>query len=162
MDIRPLTPSELEAVAPIWASLLEHHGRVEPDLVTRPAAESWPMRREQYERWLAEPGSFALVAEEDGGAVGYAVVHVQGPDETWVTGERTAELETLAVLPASRGAGVGTALMDAVDDELGAREIDDLWVAVVARNTHALRFYERRGMRTYLHRMHRGRLRRDG
>ena len=78
------------------------------------------MRRGDYERWLAEPGSFALVAEEDGEAVGYAVVHLQGPDETWVTGERTAELETIAVLPEQRGAGIGAALMDAVDRELGA------------------------------------------
>ena len=57
------------------------------------------MRRGDYERWLADPGSFALLAEVGDEAVGYAVVHVQGPDETWVTGDRTAELETLAVLP---------------------------------------------------------------
>ena len=44
---------------------------------TRPAAESWPMRRGDYARWLAEPGSFALVAEEDGEVAGYAVVHVR-------------------------------------------------------------------------------------
>ena len=78
-----MSPSELELVAPVWASLLEHHGEVEPRLPTRPASQSWPMRRRDYERWLAEPDSFALVAEEDGVAVGYAVVHLQGPDETW-------------------------------------------------------------------------------
>lgn len=163
MDIRPLTPSELDLVAPVWASLLEHHGEVEPDLRTRPAAESWPMRRSDYEGRLAEPGSFALVAEEDAEAVGYAVVHVKGPDETWVTSEQTAELETLAVLPSHRGAGIGGALMDAVEDELGQLGIEDVWVAVVAGNTAALRFYERRGLRTYMHRMHaRLRVGRDG
>jgi len=162
VDIRRLSPSELDMVANVWASLLQHHGEVEPALPTRPAAESWPMRRDDYERWLAEPGSFALVAEEDGEAVGYAVVHVQGPDETWVTGERTAELESLAVLPSHRGGGVGAALMDAVDEELGRLGIDDLWVAVVAGNTDALRFYERRGLRTYTYRMHRGRVPRNG
>ena len=46
---------------------------------TRPPDESWPMRRGDYERWLAQPGSFALVAEEDGAAVGYAVVHSAAP-----------------------------------------------------------------------------------
>jgi GNAT superfamily N-acetyltransferase len=154
VHIRPLTPSELDLVAPVWGSLLEHHGELEPRLRTRPAAESWPMRRADYERWLAEPGSFALVAEEEGTAVGYAVVHVQGPDETWVTGERTAELETLAVLPSHRGNGVGGALMDAVEEELGRLGVEDLWVAVVAANADALRFYERRGLRSYMHRMH--------
>ena len=162
MDIRPLSPSELELVAPVWASLLRHHGEVEPDLPIRPAAESWPMRRADYERWLAEPGSFALVAEDESEAAGYTVVRVRGPDETWVTSERTAELETLAVLPTRRGAGIGAALLDAVDAELDRLGVDDLWVAVVASNAEALRFYERRGLRTYMHRMHRGRVHPDG
>ena len=58
------------------------------------------MRRGDYERWLAEPGSFALVAEEDG-TRRWATrsCRLGGPDETWITGDRTAELETLAVLP---------------------------------------------------------------
>ena len=89
-------------------------------------------------------------------------MHVQGPDETWVTSERTAELETLAVLPARRRAGIGAALMDAVDGELGRLGVDDLGLVVVAGNTEALRFYERRGLRAYTHRMHRGRVHRDG
>jgi ribosomal protein S18 acetylase RimI-like enzyme len=162
VQVRPLNPSELELVAQVWASLLAHHGEVEPELPTRPAAESWPMRRGDYQRWLAEPGSFALVAEEGEEAVGYAVVHVRGPDETWVTGERTAELETLAVLPGHRGAGIGGALMDAVDAELDRLGIYDLWVGVVAANADALRFYESRGMRTYMQRMYRGRVPREG
>jgi hypothetical protein len=49
-----------------------------------------------------------------------------------------------------------------VDAELDRLGIDDLWVAVVAGNTDALRFYERRGLRTYMHRMHRGRVPRNG
>lgn len=158
MVLRRLQAGELDLVAPVWESLLAHHAAVTPALPTRPPSESWRMRRADYERWLAEPGSFALLAEQDGAPVGYALVHVGGPDETWVTGERTAELETLAVLPGSRGAGIGSALMDAVDDELGRLGIADLWVAVVAGNEDALRFYERRGLVTYMHRMHRSRV----
>ena len=158
MLVRRLQAEELDLVAPLWESLLAHHAALTRALPTRPPAESWRMRRAQYERWLAEPGSFALVAEEEGTPVGYAVVHLGGPDETWVTGDPTAELETLAVLPASRGEGVGSALMDAVDEELDRLGVDDLWVGVVADNEDAVRFYERRGLVAYLHRMHRGRL----
>ena len=154
MEIRHLSPSELDLVAPVWASLLAHHGELDPDLPTRPAAESWPLRRRDYGRWLAESDSFALVAEDGQEVVGYAVVHVGGPDETWVTSDRTAELETLAVLPSHRGTGLGGALVDAVEEELGRLGVEDMWVGVVAANSDALRFYERRGLRTYLHRMH--------
>jgi ribosomal protein S18 acetylase RimI-like enzyme len=62
-----------------------------------------------------------------------------------------AELETLSVLPESRGAGVGTALMAAVHElarELGAGEV---MLYVMDGNEDALRFYERYGMRPYLH-----------
>ena len=107
MPVRRLSPSELEIVAPLWGALLEHHGELEPGLETRPASESWPMRLADYRRWLADPGSFALLADEAGEPVGYAVVHVKGPDETWETSERTAELESLAVLPESRAAARG-------------------------------------------------------
>ena len=52
--------------------------------------------------------------------------------------------------------------MDAVDEELDRLGIDDVWVAVVAGNDGRARFYERRGLRTYMQRMHRGRVPRDG
>ena len=158
MLVRRLQAEELDLVAPVWESLLAHHAAVAPAMATRPPGESWPLRRADYERWLAEPGSFALLAEDHGAAVGYAVVRLGGPDETWMTGQRTAELETLAVLPASRGKGAGSALMDAVDEELGRLGVHDLWVSVVASNDGALRFYERRGLVTYMQRMYRGRL----
>jgi ribosomal protein S18 acetylase RimI-like enzyme len=51
--------------------------------------------------------------------------------------------------------------MDAVDEELSELGVDDLWVSVVAANEGALRFYERRGLRTYMQRMHRSRVARD-
>jgi ribosomal protein S18 acetylase RimI-like enzyme len=156
--VRRLQAGELDLVAPVWESLLAHHAAVAPAMPTRPPDESWRMRRADYVRWLAEPDAFALVAEEGGAVVGYAVVRLGGPDETWVTGERSAELETLAVLPTSRGQGVGAALMDAVDEEIRRLGVDDLWVSVVAGNDGALRFYERRGLATYMNRMHRGRI----
>ena len=52
------------------------------------------------------------------------------------------------MLPEERGAGVGTALLDAVDrGARRARDVADLQVAVMAGNADALRLYERRGLR---------------
>jgi ribosomal protein S18 acetylase RimI-like enzyme len=152
--IRALDHTELELVGPAWRSLLAHHGSIEPMPIRAPD-ESWAMRRSDYERWLSQPGSFVLVAEDERGVAGYALVEVRGPDETWQTGDRTAELQTLAVLPDHRGAGVGTLLMDEVDAELDRQDVGDLWVHVSANNVDALRFYEGRGLRTYMHAMYR-------
>ena len=43
--------------------------------------------------------------------------------DTWVTGDTIAELESIAVAPEHRGAGIGTKLLDAVDVELERRGI---------------------------------------
>jgi ribosomal protein S18 acetylase RimI-like enzyme len=144
----------LEDLRPLWQSLHDHHAEVAPELVSvgsiRSGAESWAVRRALYEGWLAEPDAFALIAEADPGPVGYALVHMRGPEETWATGNRIAELETLTVLPSHRGRGVGSALVNAVFRELNAIGVLHLAVSVIASNTAAVRFYERLGLIPFL------------
>jgi ribosomal protein S18 acetylase RimI-like enzyme len=79
--------------------------------------------------------------------LGYAftVLH-PGSDDTFPLGDGYAELYTLAVLPQSRGSGVGTALLEAVDAALADRAITNLTVAVMAQNEAAIRLYRRRGL----------------
>jgi ribosomal protein S18 acetylase RimI-like enzyme len=50
------------------------------------------------------------------------------------------------VAPEARGGGVGTALMDALEEHLARLGIADLSIAVMAGNDDALRFYRRRGL----------------
>lgn len=93
---------------PLWESLHRHHAEVALELAqigpVRSGLDSWGVRKDLYAEWLDEPDAFVLVAEAGrGAAVGYALVHMRGPEETWATDDRIAELETLAVLPAHRG-----------------------------------------------------------
>jgi GNAT superfamily N-acetyltransferase len=55
------------------------------------------------------------------------------------------------VLPGERGAGVGTALMAAVHEVVRELGIDELMLYVMDGNDGATRFYERLGLRPYLH-----------
>jgi ribosomal protein S18 acetylase RimI-like enzyme len=143
----------LNRLGPLWLELHHHH-----QAVGGPAlgpyvddATSWSARRELYAGFLAG-GGFALLAERDGELVGYAMVAIFDPVErelpdTWRTGSRVAEIETLVVAPAARGAGLGSALLDRVDRELEAAGIDDVLIAAFATNVDAIRLYERRGFR---------------
>jgi ribosomal protein S18 acetylase RimI-like enzyme len=49
------------------------------------------------------------------------------------------------VLPDSRGSGIGSALLDAVDTALSNQDIPNLNVAVMCGNEAAIRLYRRRG-----------------
>ncbi len=144
----------IDDLRPLWESLHDHHAAVAPELLelgeVRAARESWAIRRALYEAWLVEPDAFALIAEADEAPVAYAVVHMRGPEETWATGDRIAELETLTVLPAHRGRGIGRAIVDAAYRELGEIGVRHIGVSVIASNTEAVRFYERLGLLPFL------------
>jgi ribosomal protein S18 acetylase RimI-like enzyme len=96
---------------------------------------------------MATGDALVLAARRGGVLVGYAVAHLRdGPDDTFAVGARYAEVFSLSVAPEARSGGVGTALMDALDERLAELGIADLSVGVMAGNEDALRFYRRRGL----------------
>jgi ribosomal protein S18 acetylase RimI-like enzyme len=147
-------PGRLDELATLWKSLQEQHRSVDPGLPGIPplsADDSWPRRRAKYVEWLRHPDAFVLIAEEDARPVGYALVSIHEPaDDTHVTGERWAELQTLSIEPARRGAGLGTRMMERIYEELRALQIEELAIGVIATNERAMRFYERQGFRPWV------------
>jgi ribosomal protein S18 acetylase RimI-like enzyme len=123
-------------------------------LPERPAAETWKRRQRQYEGWLANEGSFALIARRGENAVGYVLVGIGEGDETYATGDRVAEIHTLVVAAGERNAGVGGRLFDAAMERLAHLGVDDLLLGYMDGNEAARRFYERRGFVPFVHLMY--------
>ena len=143
----------LDHLRPLWLVLHHHHQAVGgPALGPYVDDEaSWAARRSLYAGFLAR-GGFAVLAERDGRLAGYAMVAVTPVEETlmpdtWRTGDRVAEVETLVVDPTARGEGLGTALLDRVDEELASEGVADVLIGAIVTNTDAIRLYERRGFR---------------
>jgi ribosomal protein S18 acetylase RimI-like enzyme len=143
----------LERLAPLWLVLHHHHQAVGGEALGPYVDDdaSWRARRELYEGFLAR-GGFLLLAERDGELIGYATVAISPVAETlmpdtWRTGDRVAEIETLCVAADARGAGVGSALLDRIDAELEAEGVRDVLIGALVTNTDAIRLYERRGFR---------------
>jgi ribosomal protein S18 acetylase RimI-like enzyme len=139
----------LAELEPLWNSLQEHHGSLNPRLggsaPKRELADSWRRRRAKYERWLEDPETFFVVAEDGSGPIGYAFATVGPGYAGWDTGDRLAELETLSVLPGNRSSGVGAALLDAVRSRLADLDVDNLVITTAKTNVDSHRFYERHG-----------------
>jgi ribosomal protein S18 acetylase RimI-like enzyme len=144
--------SRIDELEPLFKAMHEHH-RSGGDQVLpfRPGQEAWERRRPHYVSLLESGRGHLLLAEDDGRAIGYAMVSVGGGQATLATGERVAELETLSVADGARGHGVGGALMDAAYAVMRELGIAEVMLYVLDGNDGALRFYERRGMRPYLH-----------
>jgi ribosomal protein S18 acetylase RimI-like enzyme len=73
---------------------------------------------------------------------------------TFDLGPVRGDVESLAVSPQARGAGVGTALLGAVRAELEARGCRHWSISVATDNAAAVRLYERAGFRPLVQMMH--------
>jgi GNAT superfamily N-acetyltransferase len=142
-------PAYVEQLRPLWLAMKAHHASIAPGWgPVRDDDDSWARRRADYVKWLAEPDAFCLVARApDGELLGYALVTFGDGSPTWQAG-RSAELQSLSVLPSARGAGVGSALLHAVEEHIATHGVQQLYITAVAANADAVRFYEREGYET--------------
>lgn len=149
VEIRRGGADDIGLIEPLWKAMWEQHASLPAMPGTRTAEDSWAFRRAEYEEWLGGPEAETyglLIAERDGEAVGYAMVSIGGGAATWgALGEVTAEIESLSVLAAERGAGVGKALVAAAVAFARAGGAGSVLVAAAHSNEDALRFYDREG-----------------
>lgn len=100
-----------------------------------------------------------LVRDGLAAALTTAPAVLRAPRRTWETlrygagggadGAPRAEVLAVAVDPADRGAGTGSALLGAATAELGRRGIDSVKVITASSNVAAIRLYERCGFRRH-------------
>lgn len=113
-------------------------------------AETWRARRALYQELLAKPDTLLLLASVDEKPIGYGLTHVVSVagswiEDTWATGSRIGEIESLSVLPDFRGSGLGSELLERLEKHLHDVGVDDLILGALAGNTDAVRLYQRRG-----------------
>jgi len=146
-EIRPGSAADIPELKAAFLSLHDHHRALSAVALTEPDDRAWAERVRTYEQYFAEDRALLHLARIGARCAGYAftVLH-PGSDDTFLLGAGYAELYTLAVVPESRGLGIGTALLDVVDAALADAAIPNLTVAVMAQNDAAIRLYRRRGL----------------
>lgn len=129
-------------VRELWNLLFDHHVETgAAGLEVVPRDQSWPLREAHYAALIAaQPRASIWLASHGDDILGYALSVVSDFE-----GQSAVVLETLSVDPATRGMGVGSLLMDAVDREAAAEDIEVGIVDVMAGNPRARALYLRRG-----------------
>ena len=144
---------DVDSLEPLWVAVHHAHAAAMPELGPYVGdAETWAEHRPLYVELFEKPDTTLLLARVDGELVGYALLRVEPVGETfiadtWRTGERIGELESIAVAPSHRGQGIGSALLDAVDREFEALGVADVIIGLLPGNDGARRLYESRGFR---------------
>ncbi|HEY0646137.1 MAG TPA: GNAT family N-acetyltransferase [Nocardioides sp.] len=127
-SIRPADAADMPAVADLWHEGWHsgHAGHV-PEGLT--AARTLTAFHERTPLRVAD----TTVAVSDGGELlGFVMV----------VGD---EVEQVFVGPAARGGGVASRLLAEAERQVGSAGYDEAWLAVVAGNARARRFYEKHG-----------------
>ena len=143
--------ARLDEVEAVWRTLHQHHVDLDHERNSRIRDErqTWELRREDWRKELASADAFLVLAvdtaDDPATVVGFAVVYFRDNDNWRVHGPRYGVLETLAVEPTYRGAGLGQRIMATVYGRMRELEVAELSVVVVERNEDARRFYEREG-----------------
>ncbi len=124
--LRRAVDADIDAIAMLW-----RRGWCDGHLGHVPTALLRHRRLADFHQRVPARLDTTTVATIDAGVVGFVTVHVD-------------EIEQLYVAAAARGTGIAAALLGHGEAVIEAR-FDRAWLAVVAGNTRARRFYERNG-----------------
>ena len=144
---------DIDALEPLWIAVHHAHQAAMPELAPYvDDEETWREHRPLYESLFAQPDTFLFLARIAGELVGYALGCVASASEgwaadTWRVGDRIGELESLSVLPEHRGEGIGSAMLDLVEEEFAKLGVEDIVIGALPGNTGAIKLYERRGFK---------------
>ena len=153
VDISRGTAADIPLLEPLWVAVHHVHQQSMPQLAPYVTdEETWRERRKLYEGLFERPDTFLFLARVEGEPIAYALGWVADTAEgwavdTWRVGDRIGELESISVLPAHRGQGIGERLLDLVDEEFEELGVRDVIIGVLPGNEGARRLYERRGFK---------------
>jgi GNAT superfamily N-acetyltransferase len=150
--VRPASMGDYEALCALFGELDEFHRQARPEMF-QPFEP--PVRaREQVARWLAEPGSTLLVAENDAGLVGLALLLTR-PASPFAGSvpRKVVEIDNLVVRADQRGRRIGRRLLAESMAWARQRSATHVEVAVHDFNQDAERFYKAFGFARSVNRL---------
>jgi len=133
--IRPAEETDLPSLLTIYNDVI---------LSTTAVFSYQPHTMAMREEWFAakrSAGHPVLVAEADGGILGFAAL---GPFRAWPAYKYSLE-NSIYVTPAARGRGVGSRLLSALLDEARRLQVHTVIASIEASNSASLALHARHG-----------------
>ncbi len=136
----------MAAIGPLGALLIREHHDFDPQRFFSAPARAEQLYGSFLGGQLENPDIVILVAERNGGVVGYTYSGVEGPDYMSLRGP-AGVLYDIVVDPTHRGQGVGRMLVDATLAALKARGAPRVVLSTAEKNKVAQRLFDHAGFR---------------
>ena len=150
--IRPATDVEADALTDLKVRMGDQHHAYDAEVWAEGARTADAWRRELAEHVRAENVRVLVAQSASGECVGLVTCRVdEAPYE--LRARRAGLIGELMIHPDHQCRGLGARLVEAALEALDELGADDVTLHVAVQNAQALRFYERMGFRTIMHRM---------
>ncbi len=139
MELRDATAEDIDAIRSVAReSLVASYGHAVDEALLGEAIDEWYDAAELGAD-IDDDDTVFPVAVVDGSVVGFAESYVVGRRE------RVGEIDWLHVHPDHRESGIGSALLERVEDGLQAADVDRIEANVLVANEAGAGFYEQEG-----------------
>jgi ribosomal protein S18 acetylase RimI-like enzyme len=144
--VRRATPADLPTVGRLGALLVEEHYGFDPRrfLSARPGTPAGYASFMSAQ--LEDPDVAVLVADDNGGVIGYAFAAIEGYDYMALRGP-AGVLHDVVVDPGRRGRGVGRLLIEAALAFFRSRGVPRVVLSTAEQNEAAQRLFASKGFR---------------
>jgi ribosomal protein S18 acetylase RimI-like enzyme len=148
MDMRQALPVDSLLLSSLCVDVQRLHAVNHPEIFKTPLREDFAVSF--FDEMLADPSVRIYIAEEDSRALGYIVCKLfERPESVLTYANRFLQIEHISVRPDAQRHGVGTALMNRVEElarEIGVKKLHlDSWDF----NMEAHTFFEKLGFEKF-------------
>jgi len=144
--VRRATPADLALIGRLGALLIEEHYDFDPQRFLASRPETPAGYASFISTQLEDPDKAVLVADNNGGVIGYAYAAIEGYDYMALRGP-AGVLHDVIVAPEHRGRGVGRLLINTTLEFFRSRGVPRVVLSTAERNEAAQRLFASMGFR---------------
>jgi GNAT superfamily N-acetyltransferase len=149
VEIRPVTPDDLETLIDIYLDTARHHAAIDPEVFHVPRRDDVAVRLQRRIDGRGATGEY-VAAIVDGRMAGSASVDLADPPSpgSMARNVPTAEFG-VSVIDGFRGLGIGRRLIAACEAWAAGHGVERMILTVADANEGAIRLYHELGYRDY-------------